>query len=344
MDTIDKKFAQEMIVLALSQKWTNIGLSVASFFTAYFTYLLLDSSLQEWWISLSNSLFFTIILSILLFIPVAILLFFCLIAYEVFNSISFRIFLLIVFAFLLSVFNVFIVSSVSDMTELVSSHSIGIFLVYTFIILSALSIIDYFLMPGINIYQETWHYLGIKTLYSLPFLIIIWQVTNNAWIFLALLIIMDFYFFYHSKTALVWARIFESYIADFMFKGPKTKEFPYGQFINILSNENYKKLGLYFSLYNILTPLFLFLNSHVEQLDMVTEHLDQDPQKGIPNKLDVLYEEDVCNSNNLTYAEMISVQEPFKKSNVRLRIIKAILFYVSFCFILFYIIGNLFGD
>ena len=341
MNANDQKRTQEMIVLALSQKWTNIGLSVASFFTAYFTYLLLDSSLQEWWISLSHSMFISILLSLLLFIPVSVILFFCIGAYEVFNSKSFRLFLLIVFAFLLSVFNVFIVSSISDMTELVSSHNIGIFLVYTFLVLSALSFVDCFLMPIIHIYQNKWFYIGFKILYSLPFIIIIWQVTNNAWIFLLLLIIGNSYLLYFYNSSLGWASICESYLGDFMFQGPKTKEFPQGQLINIITNDNYKKLGLYFSLFNILTPLFIFLNAHVEQLDMVTEHLDQDPQKGIPNKLDVLYEEDVCNSNRLTTAEWKFIQNTFDKNNAKYRIIKAIFFYILFCFIIYYI-GNLF--
>ena len=343
MNAIDKNQIEKIVVLALTQKWTNLGLSLASLFTALFTYVLLNSSLLDWWMSLSNSLFISLLLLILLIIPVSIILIICIVAYETFNSIAFRLFLLIVFSFLLSVFNVFIVSSASDMAAVIPCRSIGIFLVYSFIFLSALFFIDFFLMPAIHISQNIWLHIGFKILLSLPFVIIIWQVTNNAWIFLALLIIIIYYFFYTVKTSLVWATICKSYLGDFIFQGPKTKEFPKGQLINIIHNDNYKKLGLYFSLYNSLTPLFNFLNAHVEQLDLVTENLDDDPQEGYPNKLDILYEDDVCNSNSLTTGERNLLQKTFDKRNTIYRCIIAILFYISFCFIL-YFIGNLLGS
>ena len=98
------KERQIFFVMAHTQRWTNIGLSIVFFFIGLFVHTLLKTDLPNWWVSLTDNTIVSLAFDVLLFIPLAILLFLCISAYITINEVLGRILLLVWFSFLMSLF------------------------------------------------------------------------------------------------------------------------------------------------------------------------------------------------------------------------------------------------
>lgn len=343
MNASEIKNYQELISLGFTQRWTNIGLTITFFFVALFTYAILNLGFPNWWVNLVDSKFLSIVLSFLLIFPVGYLL---LLSITIFESVIYyqtRIVLLIIFSLFISFFIVYISSSLSDITIFFNSYDIGIFFVYLSLILFALFFLDSILITVVHISQSHLLLIFIEIIKSLPFILVIWKVTGNAWIFLTLFFIFTIFNLYFAKAAITWIDISKAHIGNCVFVGRATPKCPKGLKINILHNNNYKNLGVYLSLYNFSPNLFLLLDNDVESFDIVTDVIDEVEEENKPYILNFLYEsnKNLNISNELTNEDYSFVLATFNKKKNIYRIISAIIFYISFCFIL-YFMGNLF--
>lgn len=126
--------------------------------------------------------------------------------------------------------------------------------------------------------------------------------------------------------------------------------------INMFKIDNYKSLGLYMTIYNFLPNIGIVLNNNTEILESVTDVLEKENDKKNPlhilykKNLKLMVEEKIYRDQQLyKYFRIINREltppnipsNIFKKQAVLNRIIKASVFYISFCFILYYM-GNLF--
>jgi len=329
MNTNISEDLKQIIVTIYTQRWSNIGLAIAFFSTALFTYIFINTELPNLWGNITDSTILSIILSLLLFIPVAFILILCIVAYEYYKSITSKILLLICFSFLTSILLVFVLCVGVSKCEIFSNYSIGVFFFYTLLVVCALFVIDTFLLPVMTISASFFLVPIIKTILSIPLVFIIWYVTDSWWIWLITLQVFTLFYFYNAKTSFTWMKINKLYVGDYKYKSS-------GLFnINMFSYNNYKRLGLYLSLYNFLPNIFMFLNSSVDNIEIVNESIDEELKKKEKNILDVL---DCYLIGGNTVKVSYSM---FSKKNTLYRIIIGLLLYISFCCI-FYYMGDLF--
>jgi len=349
MNAIIPEKLREPFLMIHTQRWTNIGLTIAFLGAALFTFIFINTGIANWWNDLTDSMIVSIIIDLLLFIPVAFLLCLCIIANEHFNSITIRILLLICFSFLTSIFLVLVVCSGSEISKICSTYSIGIFLFYTLITMFALFALDVILMPFIHISASLHAIPTIKTIISLPFVFIIWSITHIGWVWLISLQVFIFYMFYSARVSMTWAKISKLYIGYYTYKSSKKKVNTYN--INMFKFNNYKKLGLYLSLYNFLPNIFIVLNESVNSIESVTDPIEAQQEKDENSILDFMCYDNCKNEDeekqnyipgvtafNKAYTIPHNI---FDKKVTLYRIFKGVLFYIFFCFVLYYM-GNLF--
>lgn len=344
MSTSIPKNFQERFVAIHTQRWTNIGLAIVFLCTALFVYAFINTGLPNWWNNITDSLIVSLILEVFLFIPIAFLLLMCIIANEHYNSVSIRVCLLICFSFLTSILLVFIICSGSDISKLWPTYSIGVFLFYTLIIMFVLFTFDIFVMPVMNMSAGLHFVPCFKTILSIPLVYVVWHVTKVGWVWLIIPQVWIFFFFYNAKTCFTWEKIKKLYLGDFDYRCSFIK-------INMFKIDNYKKLGLYLSVYNFLPNIFNVINESVNNIDSVNETLEEQMKKKENNILDVLYQDNLNNDfgNKLKYdgkefvrcTPAILPQNKFDKQHAIGRLIAAFTFYISFGVIL-YCLGNLF--
>ena len=341
--------AEEKKIMILTQRWTNIGLAIAFLFTALFIFFFLNTELLDWWRNITDNVIITALLNAFLFIPTLFILIVCIIANESSNSILGRIIVLICCSFLISILLVFFFCVGSDYSQVTSAYSIGVFLIYTLIVMFAISAFDTFRLPLIDISQPTFAQPIINTILSLPLVYIIWLVTRTWWIWLIPIEVMIFYFFYCVRTSITWVNISKSYIGNYSYKGPRLNGKLGNMEINMFKYDNYKKLGLYLTIYNFFPNILIVLNETVNIFDDVSEHIENDQKKKDCNILKVLYsdneeyETSIYDSNffpvNRNNAELPSLLYNLKVTLFTL--ITGILFYISISFLLYHC-GNLF--
>lgn len=337
-------------VMMLTQRWSNIGLAVAFFFTASFIFFFLNTKLLKWWEGLSDSIFVTVFCNILLFIPTLFLLLICLAAHEYFNSVPIRIFNLICFSFLFSVLLVFFLCVGSEFSKLASTYSIGIFLFYTLIVMFALATVDVFFLPLIDISDSPFIQPIIKTIESLPLTYLIWSASDVGWVWLIPLQVFVFYFFYFLRTSFSWSKISESYLQKFSYKGPVLKKSLLPVEIDMFAYDYYKIIGLYLTLYNVLPNVLNVMNDTVNMFDDVGEIVDEEQKKKGENFLKVLYpyilenesHKDIAASIPFSYLHKSNVPSALSNPKfILMSFVFGVLFYISVCYMLTFV-GNLF--
>ncbi len=340
------KHLQEILVEIHTQRWTNIGLAIAFFFTAFFTLFFINTVIPTWWNNITDSLVISIILDILLFIPVGFLLIMCIVANEHFNSVKIRIGLLIGFSLLASIFIVFIFCSLSDFKGICSTQSLGAFLFYTLFVMFTLFAVDAFLLPFLNPSRSIVAMPWIKTILSLPMVFVIWRVTQMGWVWLIPIQVFIIYFFYIAKVYTTWARLRKKYEGNYSYKclmpGQPTIK------INMFKNDNYRLFGLFLSLYTFLPNIFLVFGETVNNIEIVNDSLEKVQQEREPNILSVLYDDNDPKKTtepflfiNLRNQYDSLPDELYEQIKDRIRIIKGIALYIFLCFILSWM-GNLF--
>lgn len=264
MNTRVSKEQQFFYVMAHTQRWTNIGLSILFFFMGLFVYIFLKTDLPNWWINLTDNQMFSYAFDVLLFIPVAVLLLICISFFIVINNVIGRILLLVCFSFLMSVFLVFVVCAA---LKLWSFYSVCIFFLYTIIVLFTLYFLDAIILSTICI-DGAIAIPIVKTILSLPIVFIIWKITGIGWVWLICLQVFILYFFFSIKTSFTWAKINKLYTGGYTFICHKGK-------VEMFKNSTYRKVGLYFTLYNYLENVFMVLNKDVNNLDSVTDGVNE---------------------------------------------------------------------
>lgn len=325
---------QQFIVNIYTNRWSNIGLTISFFFTAFFTFAFLNSDISTWWYNLTEYKIVTIILNIILFIPVAFLLIMCIVAHSHYNNIKDRIMLMIGFSFLISIFLVFIFcSSLNDISSFASSYSIGIFLTYCLMVLFSLSAIDIFLMPYINISHPLELVPSLKTIFSLPLVFIIWYVTDNAWIWLIPILVFILYLFYNATSQRTWVKINKKYESDYKYK------VSFFTTISMFKGYNYRKLGLFLSLYNFLPNIFNILSDSINNLDIATEGIGESVEK--EDVLSLAFSDTYKTSRNELSDTMKLPKNLMNPKFTYVKLFCALIMYIASCIILYYI-GNLF--
>lgn len=339
------KQQQERLVLIHTQRWSNLGLAIAFFFTAFFTLLLINTNIPTWWNNITDSIIVSILLELFLFIPVGFLLIACIIANEHFNSVNIRIWLLIGFSFLASIFIVFIFCPLSDLHKICSTYSLGVFVFYTLFVMFALMAVDTVLLPVMQISLPIFFIPSFKTIISLPMVFVIWRVTQVGWVWIIPILIFIIYFFYYHKTSMTWAKLKKYYVGDFSYKCTMHAR---PIIINMFRFDNYKEFGLYLSFYNFLPNIFLVLNETVSHAEMVNDPMEEEQKKREQNVLSVLYDDNLASEevffhygNISRYYDEVNRLSKVLQSKAIYRIIKGLALYIVLCFILSWM-GNLF--
>lgn len=260
------KERQIFFVMAHTQRWTNIGLSIVFFFIGLFVHTLLKTDLPNWWVSLTDNTIVSLAFDVLLFIPLAILLFLCISAYITINEVLGRILLLVWFSFLMSLFLVFVVCG--SFNPLWSMYSVGSFFFYTTTVLFTLFFLDAIFYQTIRSYYEAFGISFWKTIWSLPLVFIIWKNTGIGWMWLICLQVFILYLFLNNRVGTTWAKINKYYIGGYTYKIKKGK-------IAMFKNYTYRKVGLYFTLYNFLDNIFLVFSSNVDNMDVAKDSLNE---------------------------------------------------------------------
>ena len=339
-------FAEERTVMLFTQKWTNLGLAIAFLSTALFILMFLNTGLPDWWLGLTDSVIYKFLCDVVLFIPTIVILLICILANEHFNSVPFRIFNLIVSAFLTSILLVFIVSYGSDFRELFSPHSIAVFLFYTLAVMAALSAADSLFFYVVHISQPLIMATVLKVIASIPLVYIIWHVTDKGWVWLIPVQVFILNYFYMARTAQTWAKISKSYLGFYTYKGPKPESSLINAGINMFQYDNYKKVGLYLTLYNFLPNILNVLSENVNMTDDLAETIQKKEDNKGDNIIGHLFAGDA--DDEYSFEDFFLLRNQFalpammnNEILVRLSVIAGFIIYALACYILYHI-GNLF--
>jgi len=326
-------FSSNRFVNIFVTRWSNVGFATAFFFTALFSYFIINSSLPDWWGSLTSQKSGATFYDLLLLVAVFCILIFCLVIYSKVTSVVGRLSLLAFFSLLASVFLILVVCPLFN--GMGTLRGIEIFHVYTLIVLFVMFMTDVFAMQMAPSLDNAVALTISKVILSVPLVFCVWKATNVGWVWLIPLVVGAVFCFINFKTAFSWILLDRRGSMDGILHGKL-------YYYDVCKKVNYRKLGLYLTLYNFLPNLFMILSESVEGGDDLVEGIEEGIKKGI--EVEDIIDSALTGSGSLIswnmFYEIYGDEVPKKYINVSKGL--GLLWYIASCFALYYI-GNLFA-